>query len=39
LTRLAKLRMQVGDVAGAQRERAAALALAHDYKPALELKF
>jgi tetratricopeptide (TPR) repeat protein len=38
LTRLAKLRMQTGDQAGAQRDRAAALALAHDYKPAQELK-
>jgi len=38
LTRLAKLRMQTGDRAGAQRDRAAALALAHDYKPAQELK-
>ena len=38
LTRLAKLRMQTGDRTGAQRDRAAALALAHDYKPAQELK-
>jgi tetratricopeptide (TPR) repeat protein len=38
LTRLAKLRMQTGDQAGGQRDRAAALALAHDYKPAQELK-
>jgi tetratricopeptide (TPR) repeat protein len=36
--RLAKLLTQTGDQAGAQRERAAALALAHDYKPALEIK-
>lgn len=39
LTRLAKLEKQTGDTAGAQRDRAAALALAHDYRPALELKF
>jgi len=39
LTRLARLKAQLGDVAGAQRERAAALALAHDYRPALDLKF
>ena len=39
LTRLAKLRKETGDQAGAQRDRAAALALAHEYKPALELKF
>lgn len=37
--RLAILKKQLGDIAGAQSERAAALALAHDYKPALELKF
>ncbi len=36
LARLAKLRKQTGDQAGAERDRAAALALAHDYKPALE---
>ena len=36
--RLAKLKKQLGDTAGAQRERAAALQLAHDYKPALEFK-
>ncbi len=39
LTRLAKLRKQMGDGSGAQRDRAAALVLAHEYKPALELKF
>lgn len=39
LTRLARLKAQLGDVAGAQRERAAALALAHDYRPAQDLKF
>jgi tetratricopeptide (TPR) repeat protein len=33
--RLAKLKAQLGDPAAAERERAAALALAHDYKPAL----
>ncbi len=37
--RLAKLKKQLGDVAAAQRERVAALQLAHDYKPALDLKF
>lgn len=36
LTRLAKLYKKTGDMAGAERARAAALALAHDYKPALE---
>lgn len=39
LTRLARLRKETGDQAGADRDRAAALALAHDYKPAQELKF
>jgi len=34
MTRLAKLLSQTGDQAGAQRERAEALALAHEYKPA-----
>ncbi len=37
-TRLARLMDQLGDAAGASRERAAALALAHEYKPALDLK-
>jgi len=36
--RLARLKQQLGDVAGAQRERAAALQLAHDYRPALDSK-
>lgn len=36
--RLAKLRQQTGDVAGARREKAAALALAREYKPAQDLK-
>jgi tetratricopeptide (TPR) repeat protein len=36
--RLAKLKKQLSDTAGAQRERAAALQMAHDYKPALEFK-
>ena len=36
LARLAKLRKQTGDRSGAERDRAAALALAHDYKPALD---
>jgi len=35
--RLARIKQQLGDHAAASRERAAALALAHDYKPALEL--
>ena len=39
LTRLAKLEKQTGDTAAAQRDKSAALALAHDYKPAQELKF
>jgi predicted Zn-dependent protease len=34
--RLAHLESQLGDTAGAARERATALALAHDYKPAKE---
>ena len=38
-TRLALVEMSLGDVAAAQRERAAALALAHNYRPALDLKF
>ena len=37
-TWLARLKQQMGDVAAASRERAAALALAHEYKPALVLK-
>jgi tetratricopeptide (TPR) repeat protein len=36
LARLAKLRKHNGDQPGAERDKAAALALAHDYKPALE---
>jgi tetratricopeptide (TPR) repeat protein len=39
LTRLAKLKAQTGDAAGAQQDRKAALALARNYKPAQELKF
>jgi len=39
LTRLAKLRSQTGDAAGARRDRESALALAHEYKPAIEAKF
>lgn len=35
-TRLARLDAQLGDTAEAQRQRAAAIALAHDYKPALD---
>lgn len=38
LVRLARLRKQMGDVPGAARERAAALTLARDYKPAQDLK-
>jgi hypothetical protein len=37
-TWLARLKQQMGDTAAAIQERAAALALAHDYKPALEIK-
>jgi len=36
--RLARLKLQLGDSAGAAKERAAALSLAHDYKPAVEFK-
>ena len=36
--RLARLKQQLGDPGAADRERAAALALAHDYKPAQEFK-
>ena len=36
--RLARLKKQLGDVPGAQRETAAALQLAHDYKPALDFR-
>jgi tetratricopeptide (TPR) repeat protein len=38
-TRLARLKAQLGDVDGARKDRDQALGLAHDYKPALELKF
>jgi predicted Zn-dependent protease len=38
-TRLARLKAQLGDKQGARQERAAALALAHDYKAAEDLKF
>ena len=38
LVRLAKLRKQMGDAPGAEREKGAALALAHEYKPAQDLK-
>ena len=37
-TRLARLKDQLGDREAAQRERAAALALAHDYRPAQDAK-
>jgi tetratricopeptide (TPR) repeat protein len=36
---LAQLKEQLGDAAAAKRERAAALALAHEYKPAQDLKY
>jgi tetratricopeptide (TPR) repeat protein len=36
--RLARLKKQLGDAAGAQHAREAALQLAHDYKPALDFK-
>jgi Tfp pilus assembly protein PilF len=38
-TRLAHVEASLGDLAGARRERAAALDLARNYRPALELKF
>ena len=38
-TRLARLKAQLGDKSGAWQARAAALKLAHDYKPALGLTF
>jgi tetratricopeptide (TPR) repeat protein len=37
--RLARLKLQLGDVAGAKREQDAAFALAQEYHPAQELKF
>jgi tetratricopeptide (TPR) repeat protein len=36
--RLARLKQKLGDPAAADKERAAALALAHDYKPAQDLR-
>ena len=36
--RLARLKAQLGDAAAAERERSAALALAHEYKPAQDFK-
>ncbi|HTB95603.1 MAG TPA: hypothetical protein VK716_01225 [Terracidiphilus sp.] len=38
-TQLARLKAQLGDKQGARQERDAALALAHDYRPAQELKY
>lgn len=38
-TWLAQLKAQLGDAAAASRERTAALALAHEYKPAQDLKY
>jgi len=35
---LARLKQQLGDTSAASREQAAAMALAHEYKPALEMK-
>jgi hypothetical protein len=37
-TWLALLKQQLGDTEAANREQAAALALAHEYKPAMEMK-
>ena len=37
-TTLARLELQLGDAAKASRDRAAALAMAHEYKPAQALK-
>jgi tetratricopeptide (TPR) repeat protein len=37
--RLARLKLQLGDIAGAKREQGAAFALAQEYHPAQELKF
>jgi predicted negative regulator of RcsB-dependent stress response len=37
--RLARLKLQLGDAAAANRERTAALALAHEYRPAQDFKF
>jgi tetratricopeptide (TPR) repeat protein len=38
-TRLAHIDARLGDIPSARQERAAALELAHDYQPALDLKF
>jgi tetratricopeptide (TPR) repeat protein len=38
-TRLARIRAELGDKDGARKEKQEALALAHEYKPALDLKF
>ena len=38
-TRLARLKQQLGDTAAANRERATALSLAHEYRPAQDFKF
>jgi tetratricopeptide (TPR) repeat protein len=38
-TRLARIEAQLGNLSDAERERRAALELAHDYAPALQLKF
>jgi hypothetical protein len=37
--RLARLKLQLGDAAAANRERTAALALAHEYRPAQDSRF
>lgn len=38
-TKLAQIEAGMGNIADAKRDRVAALGLAHDYKPALDLKF
>jgi hypothetical protein len=38
-TRLARLKQQLGDAAAANRERAEALVLAHEYRPAQDSRF
>lgn len=39
LTRLAQVDASLGDISSARRDKAAALELAHSYKPAVDLKF
>ena len=38
-TQLARVKAQLGDKDGARQEKAAALSLAHDFKPAVGLSF